>query len=212
VVSPHPDDESIGCGGALRRHVVEGDEVQVVFLTSGEQGGHGTPPEETARVREREASDAARILGVASIEFWREPDGALCERPELAARLAQALEERRTDVVYVPHADDGHDDHRAASRVVAQAAAAARQRLGSAIEVLGFEVWTPVPRIDHIVDITAHIDAKTAAIRAYASQCAVLAFDEAARGLARWRGEMHCWPQGEYAEAFVRIGDCSATG
>src|SRR5262249_18052193 len=70
VISPHPDDESIGCGGALRKHALRGDEVRVVFLTSGEKGGHGRPLEETARARELEAATAAAILGLAGIEFW----------------------------------------------------------------------------------------------------------------------------------------------
>ena len=38
VISPHPDDDVIGCGGTLRRHVLDGDEVRVIYLTSGERG------------------------------------------------------------------------------------------------------------------------------------------------------------------------------
>ena len=49
----------------------------MVFLTSGEQGGHGRGADETARIREQEARDAAAGLGLAEVEFWREPDGAL---------------------------------------------------------------------------------------------------------------------------------------
>src|SRR6185436_21151558 len=74
VISPHPDDESIGCGGTLRGHVLAGDRVEVVFLTSGEAGGHGKPPDETARIREQEAKAAGSILGVRKIEFWKQPD------------------------------------------------------------------------------------------------------------------------------------------
>ena len=77
VLSPHPDDEAIGCGGTLLRHVGQGDNVRVVFLTSGEKGGHGRSEADTLRVREQEAREAARILGVRQQEFWREPDGAL---------------------------------------------------------------------------------------------------------------------------------------
>jgi len=41
VISPHPDDESIGCGGTICRHVAAGDPVYIELLTSGEKGGHG---------------------------------------------------------------------------------------------------------------------------------------------------------------------------
>ena len=95
VLSPHPDDDAIGCGGTLRKHVVAGDEVRVVFLSSGEKGGHGRPPDETARVREREAEAAAAILGLAGVEFWRQPDGAIQPSPELVARLRGVLGEFR---------------------------------------------------------------------------------------------------------------------
>src|SRR5947207_9627276 len=89
VISPHPDDESIGCGGTLRQHVVDGDAVHVVFLTSGERGGHGRAPRETAQLREQEARDAAKVLGVGAIEFWRAPDGGVSETPFLVRRLAE---------------------------------------------------------------------------------------------------------------------------
>jgi LmbE family N-acetylglucosaminyl deacetylase len=68
-----------------------------------------------------------------------------------------------------------------------------------------YEVWTPTARLDHIEDVTAHMPVKLRAIRAYRSQCAVVDFVEAMRGLARYRGEMHCWPEGEYAEVFTRL-------
>src|SRR5689334_3911187 len=114
VISPHPDDESIGCGGTLRKHVLGGDEVRVVFLTSGEKGGHGLPPEETAPLREQEAVAAAKILGLARLEFWRQPDGELEATPEVASRLLDLLAAFRPHLVYAPHDREMHPDHRAA--------------------------------------------------------------------------------------------------
>lgn len=203
VISPHPDDESIGCGGALRKHVVDGDEVRVVYLTSGEKGGHGRPPDETARVREAEAAAAAEILGLAGIEFWRQPDGDVRATPELAARLRELLAAFRPHHVYVPHDREMHPDHRAAVAVlrVALESIPSRERPG----VLMFEVWTPLESFDHVEDISEVIAVKVAAIRAHATQCDVMKFDEAVLGLNRYRGEMHSWPGGDYAEVFRRL-------
>jgi LmbE family N-acetylglucosaminyl deacetylase len=205
VVSPHPDDESIGCGGTLRKHVADGDDVLTVFLTSGEQGGHGRPPHETACIREQEACAAAAILGLAGVEFWREPDGALCASRQVVDRLRSKLHAWHPELVYVTYSRDLHADHRAAARAVRQALRApiCSEEKPTA---LMFEVWTPLQQIDEVVDISAYLEPKLAAIRAHASQCAVMRFDEAAMALARYRGEMHSWPGGDYAEIFTRVG------
>jgi len=196
VLSPHPDDESVGCGGALRAHVLDGDDVHVVFLTSGEAGGHGQPPEVVGPRREREAHAAAAVLGVAGTEFWRLPDGRTRATRDLSERFAKRMLDLGADVVYAPHRGEQHTDHRTAARVAASARDAAD------VEIRYFEVWTPITAIDVIVDISVHIDTKVEAIRCYESQCNIMRFDEAALGLARWRGEMHSWPGGPYAEVF----------
>ncbi|HEX3148118.1 MAG TPA: PIG-L family deacetylase [Gemmataceae bacterium] len=201
VLAPHPDDEAIGCGGTLRKHSAHGDEVRVVFLTSGEGGGHGRPPAETASLREAEAAAAAEILGLGGIEFWRERDGAIRPTPELVCRLAATLDAFRPDILYLPHDRESHADHRASTDLVRASLVGRADRP----DVLMFEVWTPLELFDHVEDITAEIAIKAAAIRAHASQCAVMAFDDAAIGLSRYRGEMHSWPDGEYAEVFRRL-------
>ena len=197
VLSPHPDDEAIGCGGTIRTHVLDGDEVRVVFLTSGERGCPGRDPAETARTREAEAEAAAVVLGVADLAFWRLPDSALRATRAPVDRLRTLVRDWRPDVLYVPHPGEQHPDHRAAARLV-------RHALDGALApvVRLYEVWTPLGGMDAVVDISAHVKAKTAAIRAYASQCAIMRFDEAALALNRYRGEMHSWPGGDYAEVF----------
>ena len=68
-----------------------------------------------------------------------------------------------------------------------------------------FEVWTPLQNLDEIVEISPYLDAKLAAIRAYKTQCEVVGFDEAIIGLNRYRGELHSWPEGNYAEVFAEL-------
>ena len=96
-------------------------------------------------------------------------------------------------------------DHRAAVRIVRRAVAGS-VTLDNTMDILMFEVWTPLSKIDHVVDISRVIDSKIESIRAHASQCEVLRFDDAFLGLARYRGEMHSWPGGAYAEIFARMG------
>lgn len=202
VLAPHPDDESIGCGGTLCRHLQQGDEVCVVFFTSGERGGHGRSEEETVRVREQEARAAGEILGSPALEFWREPDGALRATRSLVGRLAAKLKQFRPDIVYVTHDREMHPDHRGAVRVLRRALSVVR---GKQPDVLMYEVWTPTQQLDEIVDISSFVQKKLDALRAYRSQCAVVGFVAAVRGLNRYRGELHSWPGGDYAEVFTRM-------
>jgi LmbE family N-acetylglucosaminyl deacetylase len=202
VLSPHPDDESIGCGGTLLRHVERGDEVQIVFLTSGEKGGHGLSEEKTIRVREREARAAARILRIRHLEFWRERDGALCANRKVVARLRRKLRQFKPEIIYLPHDREMHPDHRGAVHLLSKVLGRAREKCP---DVLMYEVWTPIQQLDEIVDVSPYMEKKLRAVRAYRSQCRVIGFVEAVRGLNRYRGEMHSWPGGNYAEVFTRL-------
>jgi LmbE family N-acetylglucosaminyl deacetylase len=199
VISPHPDDESIGCGGTIRKHVLSGDSVHVIFLTSGEAGGHGRSPAETAALREGEASCAAGILGLASVQFWREPDKRLRVKRSIVCRLQRMLDDLRPRLLYVTHGHEMHPDHRASLRIVDRTLASFKSDRPT---VLLYEVWTPLQTVDHIEDISDVIEDKLAAIRAHRTQCDAMRFDEAVLGLNRYRGEMYSWPGGPYAEVF----------
>ncbi len=201
VLSPHPDDESIGCGGTLRRHIVEGDVVHAIFLTSGEKGGHGCAPEKIRHIREQEARVACGILGIAQIEFYHAPDGALQATKSLVDRLRGKLQSWQPDLVYLPHQREMHTDHQATVRLTKRALVG----LPKPGRVLLYEIWTPLQAIDEIVDISDYVETKRAAILAYESQCAVMSFDAAILGLNRYRGEMHSWPGGDYAEIFEEM-------
>ena len=201
VLSPHPDDETLGCGGTLRRHIVEGDAVRVLFFTAGEAGGHGLNPAATAQLRLAEAAHAMAVLGITTWECWNVPDGRLSASHALVERLRVAVEQWKPGIVYVPHPHDDHPDHRAVSRVLSRALSSRDNRP----RVFGFEVWTPVQRMDHIVDISDVIDIKIAAVRCYHSQNRYVDFEDALIGLARYRGALHSWPGGPYAEVFRRL-------
>ena len=205
VLSPHPDDDSIGCGGTLRQHVLDGDSIKLIVLTSGEGGGHGRQsPEETAKIRESEALAAGRVLGFTDAEFWRQPDGRLQVKQELVNRLQETIRTWNPQLIYSPHLSESHADHQAATRLLIQALDSA-EYTGVDVSVRLYEIWTPIQEMDEIVDISGFVETKLEAIRQHRTQVGVIRLDEAAIALNRYRGEMHSWPGGDYAEVFQEL-------
>ncbi len=201
VLAPHPDDESIGCGGTLCRHTGKGDRVVVVFLTSGELGLKHLPREQAWAIREREAKAAARILGLAGVEFLRQPDWSVGDQVAEAARaLCPILKREEARLIYLPHPNEWHPDHRAALSVLR--AALRRCRL-PARELRAYEVWTPLSEYDHVEDITALMPRKLRALRAYRSQLGEFNYERAVRGLSQFRGELAA--KCRYAEVFQAL-------
>src|SRR5205085_59939 len=168
VIAPHPDDESIGCGGVLRGHCLRGDRVLAVFLTSGELGLKHLPREEAWRIREREARQAAKILGLAEVIFLRRPDWCVGDDVKgNAAALAPILKREAPELIYLPHPAEWHPDHKAALPVVR----ATLRRSGVPIPILrGYEIWTPLAEYDQVENITSVMRDKLRAIRAHKSQ------------------------------------------
>jgi LmbE family N-acetylglucosaminyl deacetylase len=200
VVAPHPDDESIGCGGTVRLHVERGDRVDVVFLTSGELGLEDLAPDAARKVREDEAEQAAAVLGLTRLAFLRHPDWFLGDAADAACTdLVRLVEEWAPDRVLHPHAGDAHPDHAAAARIVEQVST----RVDRPFSRAAFEVWTPMTDFDDVEDISSVIERKRAAVGSYVSQLAKFRYDDAVEGLNRFRGALagHC----EYAEVFQLI-------
>lgn len=201
VIAPHPDDESIGCGGTLCLHARRGDPIAVVYLTSGELGLKHLPRNKAWLTREQEAVKAARILGVARRFFLRLPDWFVGEHLDRAARkLSPLLKRWRPDLVYLPHAKEWHPDHQAALPIVRaalKAAGAARPA------VRAYEVWTPLADYDHVENISAVMSRKLRALRAHRSQLNEFDYVRAVTGLNQFRGELAA--KSRFAEVFQTV-------
>ena len=196
VLAPHPDDEAIGCGGLLRLAASRGERTVAVFLTSGEAGVPGVRADEAARIREGEAEAAAGVLQLSRAVFLRGRDWSLSsDAARIAPALRSVLEEESPATVHLPHPDDGHRDHQAAWRALGLALPP-----GLDPALPAYEVWTPMPWFDDVVDIGPALPEKLAALACYRSQLQRLRFDRAAEGLARYRGALAggC----EYAEVY----------
>lgn len=190
VLAPHPDDEAIGCGGALCLHADKGDPITVVFLTSGELGLKDLPREEAWKIREAEARAAAKILGVQDLIFLRCPDSEL--QGELP--LASVVESAAPELIYLPHAQEWHADHKAAAQLA--------DAMPKSAELLFYEIWTPIQQPQHLVDITAVWDRKMAAVQAHASQLRQWPYERAVHGLNEYRAAMS--GRDGYAEAYAK--------
>ncbi len=201
VVAPHPDDESIGCGGTIRLHFERGDRLSVVFLTSGEMGLKHLPREEAWRIRESESERASEILGIHALHFLRGPDWYLneCEE-EIGSALAPILKRESPEVIYLPHPGEWHPDHKASLPIVL--AGLPRASI-PAPRLLTYEVWTPLPEYDHGENITPVLRHKMRGVRAHRSQVQQLRYDRGVLGLNRYRGAI-AWGC-PYAEVFQHV-------
>lgn len=185
VLSPHPDDEVIGCGGTLLKHVAAGEQPTVVHLSSGERSVSSDRD-----TREREARAAASLLGV-EVRFLGWPDGGIGDQD-----LGPLLCELAPDLVYCPFPFDAHRDHRGAAAALARAAG------GAGVErVALYEVWTPLAA-NTLVDIGAQLDRKLDALRCYSSALASVDYVHTCTGLAAYRSAQGLSGRG-YAEAFT---------
>ena len=207
VVAPHPDDESIGCGGTICLHADRGDRVAAVFLTSGEMGLTDLSEDDARRMRERESEDAAAILGISSVTFLRRPDKHLEEDTLHAAEaLKPILQREKPEVIYLTHERDFHRDHRASVSIVQTAVRASGIATPA---LLSYEVLTPLTEYDRAEDISPVIRRKLKAVCAYRSQVRQFRYDRALLAMNRFRGVVA--GAGRYAEVF-RFANGSMNG
>lgn len=205
VFSPHPDDDILGCGGTLVKHVKENARVIIVYFTSGEKAFTPPTPEELARIREEEAKEAAHFLGVHELVFLREPDGNLTNSTALVDKVAALISDLEPDIIYVTHKVELHPDHMAANSIVVDAVGTLKKSFHPL--VLGYEVWTPLETITHISDISTEITQKLNALAKHNSQVTFFNYLDAVKSLDRYRGIMQAYEIGkvEYAECFKKI-------
>lgn len=200
VVAAHPDDEALGCGGALVRHAEEGAKIGVVFVTDGE-GARAGAAKDAVRKREKDARRAGEILGIDDFEFVALPDNQLDSLPllDITQKIERAIGKFEPDVIYTHHGGDLNIDH----RIVHQAVMTACRPLpGSSVrQIYAFEVassteWaTPAIgeafRPNRFVDISATLGRKVAALEAYRAEMRPFPHArsiQAVQALAAWRG------------------------
>jgi bacillithiol biosynthesis deacetylase BshB1 len=172
----HPDDVEFFAGGTVALLVSQGYRVGIADLTRGELGSRGT-----AEIREREAAEAAAILGVDARVNLGLPDGDIRNTLENRVEVARVLRAFRPRILLVPAPDCRHPDHPAAARLVTEAVfPAGLRRVETAAGAEPLEPWRPHHVLHYmqsipfeptlVVDVTPVWETRLRALRAFASQ------------------------------------------
>ena len=191
ILAPHPDDESIGCGGTIAAARAAGVDVHVLILTDGaasHPGSSAYPPARLRSLRESEARAAVDCLGVPpdNIRFFGLPDGAAPhDGPGFAAAargIIRIIEAHGVATVATTSPYDRHPDHRACFRMALAACEATSTRL------YHFPIWNLAPKpaervprgpiCGFRVAIGDQLPHKRRAIAAYRSQIGTLIDDD----------------------------------
>jgi bacillithiol biosynthesis deacetylase BshB1 len=173
VLSAHPDDAEIWCGGAILKLTDAGRSVVLADLTRGERGSHGTPEERAA-----EARAAARALGVAERVNLDLPDTELMLTGDFRERVVSTIRRFRPRMLLTHYPRDAHPDHEATGLLARQAffhaglrnvlPAEPAYRPRMVVYFLGHHAITPA----FCLDISEVFERKKQAIQCFASQFA----------------------------------------
>jgi len=204
VVAAHPDDEVLGCGGAIARHTHAGDEVRIVILAEGitsrsARAQRGKSARQLSALA-RSAHAAAKVLGVSDAHLHSLPDNRMdsCDLLDVVKTVERHVAEFAPDTVYTHHIGDLNIDHSITCRAVATAC---RPLPGSPVRrILSFEVvssteWQIDARDAFVpncfIDVESTLALKLKALKCYASEMRPWPHArslEAVTHLARWRG------------------------
>jgi LmbE family N-acetylglucosaminyl deacetylase len=199
VIAPHPDDELLGCGGTLLRHLAEGDEVHWLIATAMHKSdGFSTESiaqraDQIERVHQAMGFSARHELGLPTTRLDTLPLG------DLVSAIGNVVETVQPDTLYLPYGGDVHSDH----GVVFAAARGCSKwfRYPSVRRVYVYETPSetdfalppdgPGISIQRYVDIGAHLEKKLDVLSLYSSELGDFPFPrsiEAVTALAKIRG------------------------
>lgn len=169
VVAAHPDDEVLGCGGTICRHVRAGDDVRVFLFTGGR--------DKIESATRKAFNDAIRKLGARASIACSYPDQNLMNErfTDLVGSLDDTLERIWTwwpDIVYTHFGDDLNSDHRVVSEVVKVLFRPSTDRFVGAIyqfEIPSSTEWGREPfKPDYFVELDEdHLATKMEALQCY---------------------------------------------
>ncbi|MCZ8520504.1 MULTISPECIES: bacillithiol biosynthesis deacetylase BshB1 [Paenibacillus] len=171
IFGAHPDDAEIGMGGTIAKATERGLRVGICDLTRAEMSSNGT-----VEIRQAEAEEASKSLGLVHRSNLGLPDRGLELRAELVDRIVLEIRRWKPRAVFAPYWEDRHPDHIACSRLVQEAVFNAKLRKylpeaeAHAVQDCYFYFINDVTVPDVMVDVSSVYESKRASLRAYRSQ------------------------------------------
>ena len=172
----HPDDVELSCGATIAKEISLGKKVGIVDLTRGELGTRGS-----ADLRDQEAANAAKILGISVRENLRFADGFFVNDKKHQLEIIKMIRKYQPDIVLCNAIDDRHIDHPKGSDLVSDACfLSGLLKIETELKGEQQEKWRP-KKVYHyiqwknsephfVVNVTGFMDVKMKAVLAYASQ------------------------------------------
>jgi LmbE family N-acetylglucosaminyl deacetylase len=212
VVAAHSDDEALGCAGTMAKHVGDGDEVHVLFMTDGV--GSRQLHENSIGDRLSAAKNASKIIGVSTIKNLDFPDNKMdtVSLLDITKTVEQKIKEVQPHVIYTHHIGDLNVDHQVTHKAVMTAC---RPQPDSCVkEIYSFEVlssteWQTsgfLPFIPNVfVDISEYLDVKRKVLEAYGAEMRMPPHSRSVENIISYAGMRGHTVGTEYAEAFISI-------
>lgn len=198
-VSPHPDDETLGCGGTLLRHTAEGDRVHWLIMTKiSEEAGYSR---EMVDDRLSEIGQVFESYGFVSMHQAPFKTVRLDSYPkaDLVSEVSSYMSKIKPDTIYLPYRNDVHSDHKAVFDAVASCTKSFRYpfvKKVAAYETLSETEFSILPGHSNFtpnlwVDIAQYLEKKIEIMKIYRSELGEHPFprsEKNLRALATVRG------------------------
>jgi LmbE family N-acetylglucosaminyl deacetylase len=217
VIAAHPDDEVLGCGGAIARHTALGDQVHVLFMADGETSRIAPDADADAVMvdvsenKRREAAQGAlNALGVSERIFLDWPDNRLDTIPllDLVQSIEPVIARLRPDIIYTHFDGDLNVDHQQTARAVFTACRP--QPEFSVTQIICFEVlssteWNPAQCFmpNYWVDVSEYLPIKEKALAFYDQEMRAYPHTRSYQNVRQLAGVRGATIGVEYAEAFM---------
>lgn len=220
VVTPHPDDAEIACGGTIAEWIKHGTEVFYVLCTDGGKGTDDPTMTSTelSKIRKEEQLKAANLLGVKEVICLEYPDGEMEDSRDSLREMVRAVRRFRPEVVIAPDPHRltfyFHRDHRITGQVVQDAVFPySRDRLHfPELEDEGLKPFNVETILfwgaedpDTFIDITESMDLKVRSVLCHSSQISPEPDGQDLLWLKKWSKDMGNVIGVSYAEGFRKV-------